>query len=149
MPLVDWPLAAEHLITSPNSLKAPMLSRAARQRHCGITAGCTHRLAVAQRNPHYLAVVYSVWSCYVLSICFAQEQADVQDGGKSEELCMEAGGLAGFTREFVVQAKLNEMGNYGMCLCRTQNFCCRLKAGPFDALCQHRITFRWLQVCDP
>jgi hypothetical protein len=42
---------------------------------------------------------------------------------------VEAEGLAGFIRESVVQAKLNERGNYGMCLCRTQNFCCKLLLG--------------------
>lgn len=42
-----------------------------------------------------------------------QESAQVTDPAQIDQLCDEAVDVAGFIRDHVVQAELNERGNYG------------------------------------
>lgn len=54
------------------------------------------------------------WSLSVVqNVRYLQECASVSDPTEVERLCDEAMDAAKFLREMIVQAKLNERGNYG------------------------------------
>lgn len=77
---------------------------------------CVHAMPALRLSTCTFANPATRWSKWM------QESADVHQPAEIDRLCEDALDAAKFLRETIVQAKLNERGNYGasMCICVRQ-----------------------------